>query len=330
MPKISVIIPTHNAQAYIAEAIESIQAQTCSDWELIIVNDGSTDQTLAITESYAQQDKRLKVITQANQGEARARLTGFIASQAERIYFLDADDLSYPQTLQRLSASLDQCPQAIAAYGLTTLIDQTGQAILTRVPVAVANVPLNVLGPLLERGFINMGAVCMRSVYLSPDDFATNLILGSDQRMLCRVAARGPFVFIGGDPVLAYRQHEHSQLHRFQADLKKSLALSQVLFADPLIRDQLSAWHLLQCRQMRLFFTYYYAFRLSLRQKAYQTASFYFWCWVKMLIHQLHLRRRLSQLVLNRPAPNPKGAPMLDEIYTGERGYLLSKIRLPQ
>ena len=98
MPKISVIIPTYNVETYLAAALESVINQTFSDIEIICINDGSTDNSLAILENYAQKDSRIKLINQHNQGVSAARNAGIEAACGEYIMFLDPDD-TYDLTL---------------------------------------------------------------------------------------------------------------------------------------------------------------------------------------------------------------------------------------
>jgi len=91
MPKISVIIPAYNAEKTIRETIESVCKQTFSDFELIIINDGSKDKTLEIAQSI--KDKRIKVFCYENRGLSTARNRGISKANGEYIAFLDADDL---------------------------------------------------------------------------------------------------------------------------------------------------------------------------------------------------------------------------------------------
>ena len=98
MPKCSVIIPVYNVEKYLTAALESVINQTFSDIEIICINDGSTDNSFAILENYAQKDSRIKLINQHNQGVSAARNTGIEAACGEYIMFLDPDD-TYDLTL---------------------------------------------------------------------------------------------------------------------------------------------------------------------------------------------------------------------------------------
>lgn len=91
-PKCSIIVPVYKAEEYIDRCIESILNQACPDWELILVDDGSPDNSGAICDEYAAGDKRIKVLHQANQGVSSARNNGLRAVSGEHILFLDSDD----------------------------------------------------------------------------------------------------------------------------------------------------------------------------------------------------------------------------------------------
>ncbi|QQL43686.1 glycosyltransferase family 2 protein [Sulfuriroseicoccus oceanibius] len=98
-PAISVVMPAFNAQATIERAIASITAQSFSDWELIIVNDGSSDDTLAIARQCAAADSRIRVLNEPHRGVVGASNAGFAASRAPVIARMDADDQSTPNRL---------------------------------------------------------------------------------------------------------------------------------------------------------------------------------------------------------------------------------------
>ena len=92
MPKVSVIIPVYNVEEYLRECLDSVVNQTLKDIEIICVNDGSTDNSLAILEEYAAKDERLRVFTQENQGQSVARNLAMEKARGEYIGFVDSDD----------------------------------------------------------------------------------------------------------------------------------------------------------------------------------------------------------------------------------------------
>ncbi len=102
MPKVSIIVPVYKAEAYLRDCVDSILAQSFSDFELILVDDGSPDGCGAICDDYAARDSRVRVIHQENQGQAAARNHALAAAKGEWVCFVDSDDAVHPQMLERL------------------------------------------------------------------------------------------------------------------------------------------------------------------------------------------------------------------------------------
>ena len=101
-PTISVIVPVYNAESYLSRCVESLLTQTYQDFEIILVNDGSTDSSGAICDEYAQKDDRIRVIHQSNSGVAAARQQGIDVAQGEYSIHVDPDDWIEPSTLEEL------------------------------------------------------------------------------------------------------------------------------------------------------------------------------------------------------------------------------------
>jgi len=104
---ISIIVPVYNVENYLEECLDSIKNQTYTDIEVILVNDGSTDNSQAICERYCQQDPRFHLINQENQGQSVARNNGVAASTSEFITFVDSDDVIKSDMLQQLMNYMD-------------------------------------------------------------------------------------------------------------------------------------------------------------------------------------------------------------------------------
>ncbi len=113
MLKVSIITPCYNSEKYVGRTIESVRAQTLSDWEHIIVDDGSTDSSAAVVERYLPQDRRLRLVRRVNSGCAQARNAGFRACSPDSQYllFLDADDCLEPEMLEVVNRYLEVHPQ---------------------------------------------------------------------------------------------------------------------------------------------------------------------------------------------------------------------------
>ena len=102
MPVISVIVPVYRAEKYLNACVDSILRQTFSDFELVLIEDGSPDQSGAICDEYAQRDERVRVIHQPNQGQAAARNHALPMTQGKWLCYVDSDDTIHPQMLEHL------------------------------------------------------------------------------------------------------------------------------------------------------------------------------------------------------------------------------------
>ncbi|WP_018077010.1 glycosyltransferase family 2 protein [Thiobacillus denitrificans] len=113
-PTVSIVMPCHNAAAHLPVSVGSVLAQTCADWELIAVDDGSTDATPAWLK--AQTDRRIRMLSQPNRGVSAARNAGLAVAQGRHVAFLDADDTWSPQFLEHMLTALESRSDAVLAY----------------------------------------------------------------------------------------------------------------------------------------------------------------------------------------------------------------------
>jgi glycosyltransferase involved in cell wall biosynthesis len=130
MPKVSVIIPTYNRAQYIAEAINSVLGQTYQDFEIIVIDDGSTDNTREVMENF--KDPRVKYIYQENRRMSNARNAGINHSTGEYIAFLDSDDSFFEKAIEKGVQILDKHPEVSFCYGQSYFIDERGQILRPR------------------------------------------------------------------------------------------------------------------------------------------------------------------------------------------------------
>lgn len=103
-PKISIIVPVYNTEKYLRTCLDSIMAQTFTDFEVILVDDGSTDSSGKICDEYAAKDERFFVVHKSNEGVSRARITAFEHSKGELITFIDSDDYVSPEYIEKLAS----------------------------------------------------------------------------------------------------------------------------------------------------------------------------------------------------------------------------------
>ena len=124
MPKVSVIVPVYNVRDYIEECVDSVRRQSFSGWELILVNDGSTDGSREICRSLAGTDCRIRVLDRTNGGAGAARNTGMNSAQGEFITFLDSDDSYAPEHLATLLDLMEDTGADVTAVGAVTVDEQ--------------------------------------------------------------------------------------------------------------------------------------------------------------------------------------------------------------
>ncbi|HEY6139044.1 MAG TPA: glycosyltransferase family 2 protein, partial [Thermoanaerobaculia bacterium] len=113
---VSVIIPAYNYARFLPDAVDSVLAQTWSDWECVIVDDGSTDDTAAVARQYVERDRRVRYVRQENAGLAAARNTGLQNTTGEFVQFLDADDRLAPNKLRLHAEFLGAHPETDVVY----------------------------------------------------------------------------------------------------------------------------------------------------------------------------------------------------------------------
>ncbi|MFT3761947.1 MAG: glycosyltransferase [Pseudoxanthomonas sp.] len=128
-PRVSVIVPVYNGERYIRQALESALAQTYRDFELLVIDDGSTDASAAIAGEFAARDPRVACISQANMGIVGARNTAMRHARGCYYALLDSDDMWMPDHLQRAVAALDSDPRLALVYANVRFVDEDGNLI---------------------------------------------------------------------------------------------------------------------------------------------------------------------------------------------------------
>lgn len=206
MPKVTVVIPAYNAMTYLPETLDSVLKQTFTDFEVLIVNDGSTDSIKSWLTTV--NDDRIRLISQANQGLPGARNTGITEAQGEYIAFIDADDLWEPTKLEKQVQCLDAKPEVGLVYAWTLLIDRHGNSTGT---VTAAQVEGNIWEKLLLGDVVGSGSATMvrRSCFDRVGLFDPDLTSIEDCDMWVRIAAHYPFAVIK-EVLIFYRQHSNS------------------------------------------------------------------------------------------------------------------------
>lgn len=128
-PLVTVITPAYNAEAFIKETIDSVLAQSVLSWEMIVIDDGSTDRTQEIVAKYAQTDARIRlIVNESNMGVARTRNRGMDLFQGRYVAFLDSDDYWEPQMLEKMVARAEET-EADIIYCSYSLVDESGKKV---------------------------------------------------------------------------------------------------------------------------------------------------------------------------------------------------------
>lgn len=126
VPAVSIILPCYNVEETLQESLNSIKRQTLADYELIAINDGSTDTTLSILENWARREKRLQIISQPHSGVITAANIGIKESRSEYMARMDADDISHPERLALQVAYLDENPNVGVVSSLVEVFAKDG------------------------------------------------------------------------------------------------------------------------------------------------------------------------------------------------------------
>lgn len=187
-PFFSVIIPTYNRAAQLHTPVESVLRQTFSSWELIIIDDGSTDNTKEIIEGYT--DKRIRYIFQPNQERSAARNNGIAHAAGNYICFLDSDDYYLPEHLASFSQKIKECGSPAAVFYCNTIEDVDGRLLPFTPPVAQAAnnvewVMLNTLGS---------PRVCAHRDVFKKELFNPAITVGEDVDLWARVLKEFPLI----------------------------------------------------------------------------------------------------------------------------------------
>lgn len=216
---VSVIIPCYNQARFLDEAIDSVLAQRFRNCEIIVVDDGSTDETRLIAESFDQ----VRYVREINRGLASARNVGLKTSNGNYVVFLDADDRLLPNALQNGVESLEARPDCAFAYGHVNLIASDGSPLPTPRQIPVSE---NHYLELLRHNYIwTTGAVVYRRKVLElVGAFNESLSGSADFDLNARIARLSP-VCCADKAVLEYRRHTESMSHDYALMLRDSVAV---------------------------------------------------------------------------------------------------------
>lgn len=204
-PKVSVLIPSYNHAHYLVYALDSVVSQSFSDWEVIVIDDGSTDDTQRVTAQF--DDPRIKYIYQENRGLSAARNTGIQAANADIIALLDADDIWRVNYLETMLAPLDSQPEAVAVYCGFLYIDENGQDV--GIPSIKVVPPKEFRDYFAANGnwLVPSGVVFRKVIAENEGCFDESLRAVEDAYLWSKMSYVGPFFGIPL-PLVGYRRHD--------------------------------------------------------------------------------------------------------------------------
>lgn len=189
-------MPAYNAAPTIRAAISSVLAQRLKDFELIVADDESEDETLDVVRGFS--DPRIRILTGKHEGLAATRNAGIDISQGKYVSFLDSDDVWLPGYLDTMGSALDQEPEAAVAYGDAWVMDDTTRRIghfkamaAGNPPIPPPRDPLEFLARLLQGNFVFVSTTVPRSVLLAVGGFDVTLAPAADYDLWLRIVARG-------------------------------------------------------------------------------------------------------------------------------------------
>ena len=232
MPEVSVIVPAYNAGRYVRAAIESVLAQTRRDLEVLVVDDGSKDDTAAVVARFA---PPVRLLRQVNAGVSEARNHGLRIASGRYVAFLDADDLWAPLKLDRQVTALNESPKR-ACYTAFLKSDEN----LRKLQIVRSPPTGHLVSDLLLRGNVigtPSSILCDRRLFESTGLFDSTLSQCADWDMWVRLGTLTDFQYLD-EPLVTYRQHD-TNMSRNPALLERdSLRVLEKAFGLPGLPEQ--------------------------------------------------------------------------------------------
>lgn len=205
MPLVSVVIPVYNGERFLRESLESVFAQTFQDYEIVCVDDGSTDASYALLQQYR---GRVRLIQQPNAGQSAARNAGVREATGTFMAFLDQDDRWYPSKLAQQVAVLSAEPDVVLVHCNYDRVDGGGRVLVAGAALAErASALASPLGRVIGEALIFPSAMLVRrDVFQRVGGFDRELRGFEDFDLIARLKQQGRFVLLN-EPGMAYRLH---------------------------------------------------------------------------------------------------------------------------
>ena len=234
--EVSIIVPVYNCEAYLEDSLQSVLSQTYPHWELILVDDGSTDRSAAICERYAANDERIKLIRQKNAGVSAARNRGMKHAAGAYITFLDADDIYAPEHLHLMVETMEKTGVDLVDTGFLLFNDN-------RIPKTfvdaqskrchIINGQENILSNYLYQKGLECGVWCklfraelIRDLYFKEGLRYEDMLFSYFALKRCRKVA------LTGANTYLYRQYSESYMHRFNSGRMDVITVTDMMLRD--------------------------------------------------------------------------------------------------
>ena len=224
--KFSIVIPTYNRAAFLPKAIESVLAQTYTDWELIIVDDGSTDNTKDVVSQYS--DSRITYIYQQNVERSAARNNGIMHASGDYICFLDSDNYIKADRLQKLVEYIGN-KQTTACYYTDIEYNDVAKGIVKIKEGKDYPFPMDL--DLLIQDIIATPQLCCATEILRKHQFNSTLSIGEDMELLFRITAEYSLIYIPNQATVVEVEHEGRSVTNHSKSGEKQLKTLKVMFS---------------------------------------------------------------------------------------------------
>lgn len=230
MKRLSVIMPVYNGESYVSNMIDSVMAQEYTDLELIVVDDGSSDGTVQIVERYANQDRRIHLVTHsANKGVSAARNTGLELARGEYVALVDADDRLHPAMYKKLICAIEECSCDMAmcriyyengGAGEEELLPNIGEGVLTEGDYQKL---VNGLIDINQYFFAGTVRYVFRKSILQDSRFDTRIFYREDLAFLFELLSVRRKIYYADFVGYYYMRNQGSAVERYQKELYENL-----------------------------------------------------------------------------------------------------------
>ena len=243
--RVSVLMPVYNAEEFLSEAITSVLNQSFSDFELVIVDDCSTDSSLSVIESFAQEDSRIKVVsTKTNSGVTVALNTGLAACSGEFVARMDADDVCVVDRLKKQVAAMKSC-DIVGSW--ITVIDSSGKELFVRTYSNDVASVINKECPLAHP------TVMFRRLLV--DKYDSSFSTSQDYELWFRLFSNGARFTVLQESLLKYRVHDGSvKSGKIKTIIRNTLAIKKKARREYGVRFGFSDWMRVFVERVALLF----------------------------------------------------------------------------